>query len=87
MQAAMGPGTWAQRYVAAPTAAIVVSAEGVFGALQARLLLGEQTSALGLFGAGLILCAIALAALGDRGQPMPARKGPQAQTAPPGSIS
>ena len=72
---AFGLMTWAQRYVAAPTAAIIVSAEGVFGALGARMLLGEQTSVLGLFGAALILCAIALAAFGDRGHPMPARIG------------
>lgn len=67
---AFGLMTWAQRYIAAPTAAIIVSAEGVFGALGARLLLGEQTSALGLFGAALILFAIGMVALGDRGQPM-----------------
>lgn len=72
---AFGLMTWAQRYVAAPTAAIIVSAEGIFGALGARVVLGEQTSALGFVGAGLILCAIALAALGDRGHPMPARIG------------
>lgn len=68
---AFGLMIWAQRYVAAPTAAIIVSAEGIFGALGARLVLGEQTPALGLLGAGLIMCAIAMVALGDRVRPAP----------------
>ena len=64
---AFGLMTWAQRYVAAPTAAIIVSAEGVFGALGARFLLGEQASVLALCGAALILSAIATVAFA--GQP------------------
>ena len=54
--------TWGQRYVAAPVAAVLVSAESIFGAFAAWLLLNEQTPASGLTGAALILIAIAIAA-------------------------
>ncbi len=66
---AFGMMIWAQRYVAAPTAAILVSAEGVFGAVLARFLLNEQASALAVLGAGLIMLAIAMVALVDRSHP------------------
>jgi drug/metabolite transporter (DMT)-like permease len=82
---AFGLMTWAQRYVTAPTAAIIVSAEGVFGALGARLVLGEQTSVIGICGAGLILCAIAIVALYDRVQHTPMQPGPNVAKVPPGT--
>jgi drug/metabolite transporter (DMT)-like permease len=66
---AFGLQTWAQRFVAASTAAILVSAESLFGAAGAYLLLNEQTPTRGLTGAGLILIAIVLVALGDRAPP------------------
>ena len=82
---AFGLMTWAQRYVTAPTAAIIVSAEGVFGALGARLVLGEQTSVMGICGAGLILGAIAIVAVYDRGQHTPMQPGPNVTKVPPGT--
>jgi drug/metabolite transporter (DMT)-like permease len=52
----------AQQHVSASCAAVIASAESLFGAAGAYLLLGEQTSATGIIGAGLILCGIGLAA-------------------------
>lgn len=66
---AFGLQTWAQRFVSASTAAVLVSAESLFGALGAYLLLGEQTGFLGLIGAALILTAITFVAMGDRTAP------------------
>lgn len=63
---AFGLQTWAQQYVAASTAAVLVSAESLFGAVGAHALLGEQTPVLGLTGAALVLTAITCVALGDR---------------------
>lgn len=54
--------TLAQRHVAAPLAAVLVSSESVFGAAGAFLLLGERTYVIGLLGGALILGAVALAA-------------------------
>jgi drug/metabolite transporter (DMT)-like permease len=64
--------TYAQRFVSSSTAAVLVSAESLFGAAGAALLLGEVTPLTGILGAGLILAAIVLVALGTRGQPVPA---------------
>lgn len=69
---AFGLMTWAQRFVAASTAAILVSAESLFGAAGAYLWLGERTPNIGMAGAALILLAIVLVALGGRVAP-PAR--------------
>jgi drug/metabolite transporter (DMT)-like permease len=55
--------TWAQQDVSSSTAAIIVSAESLFGATLAYVWLGEQTPALGLAGAGLILTGIVIAAV------------------------
>ncbi len=55
--------TWAQQEVSSSTAAIIVSAESLFGATLAYLWLGEQTPALGLAGAALILTGIVIAAV------------------------
>jgi len=53
---------WAQRHVAASVAVVLVSAESLFGALGAALVLGERLSPAGLQGAVLILFAILLVA-------------------------
>jgi drug/metabolite transporter (DMT)-like permease len=53
----------AQQHVSASCAAIIASAESLFGAALAHLLLAEQTTGIGLMGAALILCGITLAAL------------------------
>lgn len=68
---AFGLMTWAQRYVAASTASILTSAESLFGAAGAYLLLNERTPLVGIFGAGLILAAIVLVALGDKAASAP----------------
>jgi drug/metabolite transporter (DMT)-like permease len=52
----------AQQHVSASSAAVIASAESLFGAAGAYLLLGERTSATGFVGAGLILCGIGMAA-------------------------
>ena len=78
---AFGLQTWAQRFVAASTASILVSAESLFGAAGAYLLLNEQTPLRGLTGAGLILLAIVLVALGDKALP-PHRPVDHGATAP-----
>jgi drug/metabolite transporter (DMT)-like permease len=59
----------AQRHVEASTAAVLVSAESLFGAALAHLLLGERTSAMGFAGAALILTAIVMVAAGERSAP------------------
>lgn len=71
---AFGLQTWAQRFVPASIAAVLVSTESLFGAAGAYLLLGEQTAFLGLVGAALILTAIAFVAIGDRTEPVPVIK-------------
>jgi drug/metabolite transporter (DMT)-like permease len=58
--------TWAQQTVSSSTAAIIVSAESLFGAIGAYLWLGEQTSPMGVGGAALILSGIMIAAIGAR---------------------
>ncbi|MEJ1935029.1 DMT family transporter [Nostoc sp. NIES-2111] len=61
--AAFGLQAVAQRHTPASHAAVIVSAESVFGAAGAFLLLSERTTAEGLAGAGLIVAAIALISL------------------------
>jgi len=64
--------TYAQRFVSSSTAAVLVSAESLFGAAGAVLILGEATPLTGIIGASLILGAIVMVALGTRGHPLPA---------------
>ncbi len=54
--------THAQKYLTASTAAVLVSAESLFGAAGAFILLGERTPITGLAGGALITIAILLAA-------------------------
>ncbi len=65
---AFGLQTLAQRYTPASHAAVIVSAEGVFGAMAAALFLDERITMLGLFGAALMLAAIAHLAFGGAAQ-------------------
>ncbi len=65
--------TVAQRHVKPSVAAILVSAESVFGAVGAFLILGELTPVAGLFGAALIFSAVALTA--TESAPAPAAEG------------
>ena len=58
--------TRAQQAVSSSTAAVIVSAESLFGAAGAYFLLGEVTPAMGVFGAALILTGIIIAAIGAR---------------------
>ena len=62
---AFGFQTIAQRYTPASDAAIIVSAEGVFGAMAASMFLDERIATLGLFGAALMLTAIGHLAFSD----------------------
>lgn len=71
---AFGLMTWAQRYVAASTAAILTSAESLFGAAGAFLLLAERPAPSAVAGAGLILLGIILVALADHSPPPRAAK-------------
>jgi drug/metabolite transporter (DMT)-like permease len=52
----------AQQYVSSSCAAVVTSAESLFGAIGAYLVLQEHTTGTGIIGAALILCGIGLAA-------------------------
>jgi drug/metabolite transporter (DMT)-like permease len=61
---AFGFQTIAQRYTPASHAAVIVSAEGVFGAAAAALFLGERITMLGLLGAALMFAAIVYLAFG-----------------------
>lgn len=61
---AFGFQTIAQRYTPASHAAVIVSAEGVFGAVAAALLLGERITMLGLLGAVSMCAAIVYLAFG-----------------------
>jgi drug/metabolite transporter (DMT)-like permease len=66
---------WAQRVVPAATAAILVSAESLFGVAGAVLILGESPPLLAWTGAVLIFAAIALVASGTRPAPPTSRDG------------
>jgi drug/metabolite transporter (DMT)-like permease len=61
---AFGFQTIALRYTPASHAAVIVSAEGVFGAIAAALFLGERISVTAYFGAALMLAAIVNLAFG-----------------------
>ncbi len=63
----------AQLHVSASCAAVIASAESVFGAAGAYLLLGERITETGMIGAALILCGVVLAAVCpvSRTQPPP----------------
>jgi drug/metabolite transporter (DMT)-like permease len=63
---AFGFQTVAQRYTSATHAAIIVSGEGVFGAMAAAFFLGERMSATAFFGAALMLAAIIHLAFGGK---------------------
>jgi drug/metabolite transporter (DMT)-like permease len=62
----------AQEYVSSSRAAILTSAESLFGAAGAYLLLQERTGGMGLVGAALIMCGIGLAAICPRPALQPA---------------
>jgi drug/metabolite transporter (DMT)-like permease len=68
----------ALRFTSASHAAVIVSAESVFGALGAAIFLGEQYSAVGALGAAIILGAILSVAMSNRTLParVPLRTGP-----------
>jgi drug/metabolite transporter (DMT)-like permease len=56
----------AQRFTPASHAAVIVSAESVFGALGAAIFLGERNSPAGALGAAIILGAILSVAMSNR---------------------
>ena len=62
---AFGFQTIAQRYTPASHAAVIVSAEGVFGAMAASIFLDERISFVGMLGAALMLAAIIHLAFGS----------------------
>ncbi len=65
---AFGLQTAAQRYTPATHAAVIVSAESIFGAIAAAIFLHERITVLALFGAALMMAAIIhLAFWGNRG--------------------
>lgn len=64
--AAFALQTHAQQFVSSSTAAVLVSAESLFGAAGGYLLLGERTPVYGVFGAALILVGIIIAATGSK---------------------
>lgn len=66
---AFGMQTAAQRFTSASHAAVIVSAESVFGALGAAIFLGERSSALAALGAAMVLAAILSVAMSGRSQP------------------
>ena len=59
----------AQRFTSACHAAVIVSAESVFGALGAAIFLGERNSPVGALGAAIILGAILSVAMSNRTLP------------------
>ncbi|MCV3209432.1 DMT family transporter [Mesorhizobium sp. YC-39] len=67
-----GIQTVAQRFTSASHAAVIVSAESVFGALGAALFLGERISSIGVLGATIMLGAILYLALSGGGVVRPA---------------
>ncbi|WP_246676015.1 DMT family transporter [Mesorhizobium sp. B2-5-4] len=74
---AFGIQTAAQRFTTASHAAVIVSAESVFGALAATIFLGERSSPAAALGAAIILGAIlSVAANGTPRAPVPALAGP-----------
>lgn len=67
---AFGIQTWAQRYTSASHAAVIVSAESVFGAIGGAAFLGERLSTTAGLGAAIVLTAIMLTAV-RTSEPMP----------------
>lgn len=67
--AAFALQTYAQRFVSSSTAAILVSAESLFGVAGAVLILGEIVPLTSSFGAALILASIMLVVLDTLGGP------------------
>lgn len=63
---AFGIQTAALRFTSASHAAVIVSAESIFGALGGAILLGEQLSASGALGGAMILGAILLVAVSSQ---------------------
>lgn len=63
---AFGIQTISQRFTSASHAAVIVSAESVFGAAGGALFLGERLSTVGAVGAAMVLGAIVLLALSSR---------------------
>ncbi|MFC3323234.1 DMT family transporter [Mesorhizobium cantuariense] len=63
---AFGIQTVALRFTPASHAAVIVSAESVFGALGAAIFLGERSSSASALGAGIILGAILSVAMSNR---------------------
>ncbi|GEC35754.1 hypothetical protein N181_30650 [Sinorhizobium fredii USDA 205] len=61
--AAFGIQTIAQRFTSASHAAVIVSAESVFGAIGAAIFLGERLSPVGAVGAALVFGSITLLSL------------------------
>jgi len=61
--AAFGIQTIAQRFTSASHAAVIVSAESVFGAIGAAIFLGERLSPVGAVGAAVVLGSITLLSL------------------------
>jgi len=70
---AFGLQTLAQRYTPASYAAVIVSAEGVFGAMAAALFLGERITLVAMLGAALMLAAIVHLAFGSAPKPVRVR--------------
>lgn len=71
----------ALRYMPASHAAVIVSAEGVFGAMAASIFLGERISFLALLGAALMLAAIVHLAFGSAPRLATARSATYRRTA------
>jgi len=71
---AFGLQTVALRYTTASHAAVIVSAEGVFGAMAAALSLGERVSLMALCGAALIMAGITYLALDKPFRHRPVRR-------------
>jgi drug/metabolite transporter (DMT)-like permease len=67
---AFGLQTVAQRFTSASHAAVIVSAESVFGAAGAAVLIGERISPIGAAGAVVVLAAIVYLALADAEKPV-----------------
>lgn len=66
---AFGMQAAAQRFTSASHAAVIVSAESVFGALGAAIFLGERSSTMGALGAAMVLVAILSVAMSKGSTP------------------
>jgi drug/metabolite transporter (DMT)-like permease len=72
-----GIQTIAQRFTSASHAAVIVSAESVFGALGAAFFLGERMSSAGVLGAAIMLGAVLFLATSGGGTTEPAPEEPE----------